>query len=154
MKLKSLELNYDKKLSFFLGLFFAIIFLDRITKSLALNNYFSKINSKFLSFELMINRGISWGMFHSEDNKIFLLVSLIVLSIIILFFSHIKTKLFKQELVFAEILILAGAISNFIDRVFYSGVIDFIIFPFNLFVFNIADLSITIGVFLLLIELW
>jgi signal peptidase II len=124
---------------------------------LALNNYFSKFNGNFLSFELMINRGISWSLFHSEDNKVFLLISSIVLIIITVFLFHIKSKIAQKKNILAEILILSGAISNFADRIFHAGVIDFIVISFAGWswpVFNIADMSIVIGTIILLIEIF
>lgn len=51
-------------------------------------------------------------------------------------------------------LVLGGIIGNLIDRIAYQGVIDFLsfkIFNYNFPVFNIADIGITVGVFLLII---
>ena len=63
--------------------------------------------------------------------------------------------LFKAERLsrIAIIFILGGALGNFFDRIFYSAVPDFIEFHlknFHWFIFNVADIFITLGVFCLI----
>ena len=66
----------------------------------------------------------------------------------------VKTKDFKK---YPLIFILAGALGNFFDRIFYNAVPDFIDFhvgEFHWFIFNVADIFITFGViFMILVEI-
>lgn len=50
----------------------------------------------------------------------------------------------------AILLVLAGGVSNFLDRIFWGGVVDFISLPFFPWKFNLADVGITVGVVVLL----
>jgi len=140
-------------LSKYLLLFLIPLIMDQITKILALKRYLpSKVNN-FLSFDLSFNRGISWSFFHSEYDYVFFIVSSIVWLIIIFLIIHTWYR-FKQGFsILGEILILAGAVSNFIDRLLHGGVIDFIIFSFGSWswpIFNFADVFIIIGAMIML----
>ncbi len=92
-----------------------------------------------LIFDLhyLINSGISFGFFRDEV-FIFLLHLLILL---VLLFVVLKYKIKRKGI----LLIFAGGLSNFIDRLLYGGVFDFIhilFFPW----FNFADIFITVGI--------
>jgi len=139
----------------FLG---ALIFiLDRISKMAALAwcADSTHIVNQFLSFEVVFNRGISWGMFHSASNSVFVFVSLIIAVITAGLCWHAYQQYLCGNSIFAEVCIIAGSVSNLIDRVVYSGVIDFIILSYgNLSwpVFNIADAVIVFGVGMLFFQ--
>ena len=143
---------------FYFLLFITCFGLDRITKILALDGFFNSFNvGNFLTAHLEFNRGISWGFFHSESQNIFILVSAVIfLTICFLAWNlNIKHKLKNNETIFAEILILSGAVSNFMDRIIYGGVIDFILLSYKGWswpVFNIADMCVVFGVFILFKE--
>ena len=101
----------------------------------------------FFSFSHIQNRGAAWGMF-SENRWIFLTataVALVVLPIIL--YKYRKTHvLFGTSMS----LIIGGAIGNMIDRVFLGYVVDFLEFTFIDFpVFNIADVCIVVGTFMM-----
>ena len=150
------------KKNIFYFLLISIIFLiDRITKILIIKES-TKIgsgeiySSKFINFELIWNKGIAFGLFSINDGifyqSITLLISLIVIIIIYLI---IKSDSYEK---FGYTLILGGALGNLYDRIFFKAVPDFIDFHinnFHWFIFNIADIFITLGVFwLILIELF
>ena len=100
--------------------------------------------SKFIGrtyFDYAINTGISFGIF-SENNIWFVLLTLLILS----FFLFQKDVL-HQPIIFG--IILGGALGNFIDRISFGGIIDFISLPFLPFLFNLADVFLTIGATLL-----
>jgi len=128
-----------------------IFCIDRITKNAALVSFMEKVESgiPLLSYEMTLNRGISWGMLHSHHNGVFILISLIiaVATILIAINAYICSK--KGETVFGQVCIIAGSLSNLIDRMYYHGVIDFIVIAFRDYawpVFNIADMAIVIGI--------
>ncbi len=138
-------------------IFFTLFFLDRISKHLIvrfLKTSYELIPS-FLSFELLINRGISWGMLHAQSTGQFLFVSGIILGIIGSLGWYAYQRFQQNKLIFGEVMALAGALSNFYDRIFYHGVIDFIAVSFGFWsfpVFNIADACIVTGVLVMILE--
>ena len=154
-------LNYFKK-NFVINLIFIFVIfsLDRISKIyiIYLNKkyYDSAIfQSKYLNIDLMWNEGIAFGLlsFNRTDlyNLLTVIISIVILIIFVMVIKNIGLK--KYSL----IMILGGAIGNLYDRVFFRAVPDFIDFhigEFHWFVFNIADIFITLGViFMILLEL-
>tara|TARA_B100000965_G_scaffold393143_1_gene403562 strand:+ start:3716 stop:4195 length:480 start_codon:yes stop_codon:yes gene_type:complete len=140
----------------FLIIFF-IFFLDRLSKFYILNIAENEgivditINS-FLNVILVWNAGIGFGLFQMDQafayNIITILIFLINLIIIyLLFYSEKLHKIFFS-------MILGGSLGNFYDRVYYSAVPDFIDLNYNgyhWFVFNVADIFISIGIISLII---
>jgi len=126
---------------------------DRILKIFFIKNPSQNLGSDFfyniLSFHFAENQGIAFGILL---NKIFLLI-LVALVIFILFGVLFKSYLKKNILeTFSLTLIIIGAISNFIDRLKFGFVIDYIDVPFFT-VFNLADCMITFGVLILAFEI-
>ena len=135
-----------------------IIFVaDRLSKIAALQWYLNNPRqiTSFLSFDIVFNRGISWGMFHSTQHIIFMIVTFVIAMITALV-CGIAYHTYKQgKDITAHVCIIAGSLSNLLDRILYGGVIDFIVLSYgNLTwpVFNIADAMIVIGVGLLLLR--
>lgn len=134
-----------------------IIIIDQLTKYIVLKNITSAlVINNYLSLEVIINRGISWGLFHSINHVPFLLVTALsgfFIGIILLFARH---QWRNQYTLWGETLIISGALSNMIDRFIYKGVVDFIVLSYNEWswpVFNIADCCIVLGTFLIIIKL-
>jgi signal peptidase II len=129
--------------------------LDRITKYLAVKFSFHDFwVAPFLSFNLEFNRGVSWSLFHSEDPVTFCILNSIILIIIAVLSWYSYNRLKMGYSIYCELLIISGAISNFIDRLFYGGVADFIQIHLGKFswpTFNVADASIFIGVLVLVV---
>ena len=123
---------------FFVGLGF--ILLDQITKLLVKEKI--QIFS-FFSLERVTNTGALFGLFKG-NNSVFIILSFILLSLIIIWF--VKEK--KSKVKFALILLISGLIGNLIDRIIYGFVVDFINFRFW-YVFNLADCYIILAIFLL-----
>jgi len=140
---------------------FSIIFIfviDRISKFYII--YLSQKNfdnelfiSTYLNIVLIWNDGIAFGLLSSKENYLYNLISLIIIIIIlILFYLIYKSKNFKK---FSYILVTGGALGNVFDRILYKSVPDFIDVHFNgfhWFIFNIADIFITIGVICLIYD--
>lgn len=130
-----------------------IIFLiDRISKEYIIflgdQNYNSEIYlSSFLNIILIWNDGIAFGLLSFEDKTIYNYITILISSVvIILLFLISRTKKFKK---FSYIIITGGALGNLFDRIIYNSVPDFIDLHYNgfhWFVFNVADIFITIGV--------
>jgi len=136
---------------------FLIFIFDRFSKIYVIylsekNNYSQIFSSKFLDIHLIWNEGIAFGLLSSSETYFYNLISTIIAIIIfILFLMIIRSKGLKKLLL---IFILGGAIGNFYDRLVYKSVPDFIDFhinDFHWFIFNIADIFISIGVFFMIL---
>ena len=138
-------------------LVFSIFLLDRLSKIYVI--YLDKkflgseiFSSKFLNIVLVWNEGIAFGLFSFDENYLYnILTIIILLIIIIIFFMMIRNKGIKK---YSLLMILGGALGNIYDRIFYKAVPDFIDFHisnFHWFIFNFADIFITIGVIFMII---
>ena len=135
---------------------FSVFILDRFTKIVIikhqLNNQGIFVND-YLNFELVWNTGVGFGLFSQNANIYYHLISLLIFSVIIFLIYIIVRASFLEKILFS--IILGGAIGNFYDRLIYFAVPDFIDFhinDFHWFTFNIADIFITLGVFLIIIR--
>tara|TARA_Y100001958_G_C20878078_1_gene309511 strand:+ start:91 stop:588 length:498 start_codon:yes stop_codon:yes gene_type:complete len=152
--------NLDKKFLINLFLVLLIFLLDRISKIyvIYLDQKFvgSEIfSSKYLNINLIWNDGIAFGLFSFEKSSLYNFLTLIIFAIIfVIIFMTAKAEGIKK---YSLLMILGGAIGNVFDRLFNRSVPDFIDFHignFHWFIFNIADVFITIGViFMILIEI-
>ena len=156
MIIKNLEKNFLTNLF----LVFLIFLFDRLSKIyvIFIDNKFSGseiFSSKFLNIILIWNEGIAFGLL-SFNEKIFynLLTFIILVIILIIFFMVLKSYGLKK---YSLLMILGGALGNVYDRIFYGAVPDFIDFHignFHWFIFNVADIFITLGViFMIIIEI-
>lgn len=142
----------------YLLLFFIGLVADRLTKMIALVRFQQDFEvCSILKFSLIWNRGISWNMLDFKNPFLAKLLSLFILCIIISFGVYTLLEYFKKRNIFFEVLVAAGAISNFADRVLYGAVIDFIEIYYKTLsfpTFNVADVLIVCGVFGILIKNW
>ncbi len=146
-----MKIDYSSRYALLAAL---IIGIDRWTKHIVMHcmpHY--KIN-QFASIDIVFNRGISFGMFHSHDAIIFTAVNIVIGCVIAVLTVHSYERLKMGRSIVGEIFIFAGAISNVMDRCMYSGVVDFIALSYldwHFAVFNVADIFIFCGVTLMLI---
>ena len=144
---------------FFLNSIFVLtlFFIDRISKiyviDLAERTNVSEIFlTSFLNSYLVWNTGIAFGLFSlSNDFTYNLFTALIVFINLIIIYLVIITKDFRK---YFFLLILGGSFGNLFDRFYYGSVPDFIDFHignFHWFIFNIADIFITMGVICLIL---
>ena len=150
---------FNKKLYLNLSIVLIIFFLDRITKKIVIDlhqdNFGQQIfSSEYLNITLIWNQGIAFGLFSFNEKYIYnILTALIALVIFIILLMIIENEGFKR---FSLIMIMGGALGNLYDRIFFLAVPDFFDFHignFHWFIFNVADIFITIGViFMILIE--
>ena len=133
------------------------IIVDQITKFLVvkymtLGQSISVIDN-FLYITSHRNEGAAWGILQGKM-IFFYVVTLVVIGLVILWIRKLDIKK-EKLLVIALSLILGGALGNFIDRVMYQHVVDFIntyIFGYDFPIFNIADSALCIGVFLMAVD--
>lgn len=135
--------------------FFFII--DRITKLMIVNNSHLMpitIIDKFFSITYVKNPGVAFGWF--PDWRLPPILMALAMILIITYYS---LKLPEEERItrWALALLVGGAIGNLYDRVVYGFVVDFFLFHFGAFdfpVFNIADVIIDLGVFMLFVDIF
>lgn len=131
-----------------LFLFLAGFGLDRLAKYLILHSSGNIYLTSWLSFDITINRGIAWGLFHTASTLGFMLIVGAIGLLITALVGYATWQIRQGKFAAQEMLILAGAISNLLDRLIYSGVIDFIhirIAGWSFPIFNVADILIVIG---------
>lgn len=124
-----------------------------IENILVLNNSI-KIIDNFFYLTYVRNIGAAWSILSGKVNFL-IIFSLII--IIFLFIYLYKKKEYSKLEELGYSLLLAGAIGNLIDRIFYGYVIDYLdfyIFNYDFPIFNIADSCIVIGIMLLFISSW
>ena len=132
-----------------------IFFLDRYTKLLVLNNFTENIYflNDYINLDLVWNTGIGFGLFSSNSNFIYNLISLLIL-IVIIFLIYFLIGSDKYEKIIYSI-IIGGALGNFYDRILFKAVPDFIDLHyknFHWFTFNLADIFITCGIIAFLLR--
>ena len=145
--------------NFYINLFiiFLIFIIDRITKIYVIgvngkNSYEDLYSSKFLNINLIWNEGIAFGLFSFSQNNLYNLLTLIISIIIIVILKMIINSYGIKK--YGLMMIFGGALGNLFDRIFYKAVPDFIDFhigEFHWFVFNVADIFITIGVIIMIL---
>jgi len=140
-----------------------LIVMDQYTKlmvSLHIPlNYSVKVVEDFFNLTHIRNSGVAFGLFASQQSEykalMFITISTIaIIAILIIFHQTPKEKKMVQT---GLILIFSGAIGNLIDRVLHGEVIDFVDFFINRHhfpAFNIADSCITVGVAMMVIDLF
>ncbi len=145
---------------FFYLLFITIfVFIDQMSKKLVVSNF--KLNQVvpvikgFFNLTYVRNYGAGFSILQHATA---FLLALTVIACIVLLYLLVTSD--KKDLLskVCYLLIISGAIGNFIDRVRFSYVIDFLdfkIFGYDYPVFNIADSFITVGCVLLVVKtLW
>tara|TARA_B100000902_G_C27141091_1_gene828680 strand:+ start:253 stop:744 length:492 start_codon:yes stop_codon:yes gene_type:complete len=157
MILKNLNKNFLVNLLVILSIFlidrFSKIYVIYLDKKLLESKIFS---SKFLNISLIWNEGIAFGLFSFNNKDTYNTLTIFILLIILgIFFLMLKSKGLEK---YSLLMILGGALGNVFDRIFANAVPDFIDFHignFHWFIFNIADIFITLGVvFMIILELF
>ena len=148
----------SKKIFFNFALILAIFFVDRISKIyiIKISVLESKVDiylTEYLNFYLIWNKGIAFGLFSFNESFIYNSITaiIIIISIIISIMIY-KNNGFKN---FFLIFVLGGALGNLFDRIYYSAVPDFIDLHYNdfhWFIFNVADIFITLGIICLIFD--
>ncbi len=146
-----------KKKIFDLTIILLVFFLDRFSKSIILNlsQPVGELNfpiTTFLNFNLVWNSGIAFGLFSFNQNIYYNIITLIIiLVILVIIWITFKSKGLEK---ICYLMIIGGSFGNLFDRLYYSSVIDFIDISYNnfhWFIFNVADIFITLGVIILIV---
>tara|TARA_B100000780_G_scaffold263793_1_gene217948 strand:- start:734 stop:1228 length:495 start_codon:yes stop_codon:yes gene_type:complete len=152
-----MKVNFKKTLINFI-IVLTIFLVDRLSKIyiLKIAELESVVNiyiTQYLNFYLIWNKGIAFGLFSFNESLVYNMITFIIAVItIVILIMIIKSERFKK---YSLLLVFSGSLGNLFDRVYYSAVPDFIDFHvnnFHWFVFNAADIFITIGVLCLIFD--
>ena len=147
----------SRKIFIYIALILVVFALDRISKTIILNilEDTGKVDiyiNSFFSLFLVWNKGIGFGLFSFDKSSIYNGISLIILIInLIIIYLIYKEKTPKTYFL---AIILGGSFGNLFDRYYYSAVPDFIDLNFkgyHWFIFNVADIFITLGILCLIL---
>ena len=152
--------NSKKKFLINFLIILSIFSFDRFTKLYVIyldKKFFGSelFSSKFLNITLIWNDGIAFGLFSFENDSFYnILTIFIFIIILVIIFMIVKSEGLKK---YSLLMVAGGALGNFFDRLLNKSVPDFIDFHignYHWFIFNIADVFITIGViFVILLEI-
>jgi signal peptidase II len=150
INLKKIIVNFIIILCIFLIDRFSKIYILKIAE---LNNTVDIYVNSYLNFYLIWNKGIEFGLLSFNESFIYNSITgiIIIISIIISIMIYRNNGFKKISLMF----VLGGALGNLFDRMYYSAVPDFIDLHFNnfhWFVFNVADIFITLGIICLIFD--
>ena len=149
-----------RKFFFYLIIVIFIFLFDRISKIYILNvaETYGEVNilvNSYINLILVWNSGIGFGLLSSDNLLIYNLITTLIILINLLIIYLIYSS--NDIRVYLYLIILGGSLGNLFDRLYYSAVPDFIDLNYNgyhWFIFNVADIFISIGIiFLILIEL-
>ncbi len=121
-----------------IGLVFA---LDRWCKYWFITHPDFIFNSGIIKISLSVNDGVAFGWFSGLPTRWILALNISIVSLFVLLFFQIRDPVER----FGIELILIGAFGNFLDRLIYSYVVDYIHLRFFAPVFNLSDVLITVG---------
>ena len=143
-------INKVKTKLYYLSLSIFIIFIDQYTKHFVLNNSKTIINKNFILFKLAFIKNYGAAFNILSGSRIFLSIISVIFSILLIYLILRKDSLKSLEY-YAYSFILGGTIGNGVDRIIKGFVVDFINLNIIKFpVFNVSDISINIGFFLLI----
>lgn len=150
----------NKKIYLVIFLTLLTFSIDRITKLLVINHlleksFFEIYINDYLNIILIWNKGIAFGLFQNEDTTYHIFSFFIILIIFYLFYLIYNSKFILDLIGYS--LITGGAIGNLFDRIYYEAVPDFIDIHYNdfhWFIFNVADICISIGIALVFINIY
>ena len=134
---------------------FLIFLIDQVSKYYIINIFEFQNEaiylSSFLNFQLIWNEGIAFGLLSFENDLYYNSITFVIIIVISILLFLIKNN---DQYSYFYSMIVGGALGNLIDRIRYSSVPDFIDFHisnFHWFVFNIADIFVSLGVICLIV---
>ena len=143
---------FRKNYKYFLFILFIFI-VDRLSKNYVILLDQSSLEgdllffSSFFNIQLVWNSGVAFGLFSFEEDFYYNLITLIIIVVVILVIYLAKNANKLDRYLYS--MIIGGASGNLLDRLLYRSVPDFIDLHYNnfhWFIFNVADIFITIGI--------
>ena len=147
---------FFKKIILYFGIVLIVFLADRISKLYILSVLENLgevdiyINS-YINLILVWNTGVGFGLLSFDKSTIYNLITILIIFInLIILYLIIKSDKIRSYLF---LIILSGSMGNLFDRIYYSAVPDFIDISYkgyHWFIFNIADIFISIGIICLI----
>lgn len=133
------------------------IILDRYSKMWALHYALHKPTyyNNWLTLKCVFNKGVSFSMFTPTNLQQYILLVAIIATVLLTFVIYTWYCMRQGQYVLGHLLVMAGAVSNGVDRIWYSGVIDFIGIHINQWYwpwFNVADSMIVVGIIIIIYQ--
>ncbi len=129
-----------------------IFVIDFLSKKWALHMCQEEwILTRWLSCETTLNTGLSWSLFHNFNQPVLVIGVGLIIGLLI---WYAREQFLRKKIIIGEVMTITGALCNVLDRFIYGGVIDFIVLHYKQYmwpVFNIADIAICCGIFIMLI---
>lgn len=133
-----------------------LVGLDQLTKFLVVTRMEEgesiPVLGKYLAITSHRNSGAAWGMLQGQM-IFFYIITVVVLAILVyVYIREAKDNLLLQA---AIVMLVAGSLGNFIDRILFQEVVDFVdvlLIFYDFPIFNVADSALTVGVVLMIIE--
>ncbi|KKK33696.1 signal peptidase II [Salinicoccus sediminis] len=133
-----------------------LIGLDQLTKFLVVTRMEEgesiPVLGKYLAITSHRNSGAAWGMLQGQM-IFFYIITVVVLAILVyVYIKEAKDNLLLQT---AIVMLVAGSLGNFIDRILFQEVVDFVdvlLIFYDFPIFNVADSALTVGVVLMIVE--
>tara|TARA_B100000989_G_scaffold238474_1_gene185403 strand:- start:307 stop:795 length:489 start_codon:yes stop_codon:yes gene_type:complete len=151
-------LKKNKFFFFNISIVITIFLIDRVIKFYVIN-LFEDLNNQeifltpFLNIYLIWNEGIAFGLLSFDNNELYKFVTLLIILInLLIIYILYNIKDFRR---YYFLIILGGSLGNLFDRLMYNAVPDFIDFhigQFHWFIFNPADIFISVGVSCLILD--
>ena len=147
---------FSKKIILYFVTVFFIFLADRISKLyiLSILENFGNVNiniNSYINFVLVWNSGIAFGLLSFDQSEIYNLITIFIIFInLLIVYLIIKLKDIRA---YFFLIVLGGSLGNLFDRIYYSAVLDFIDISyknFHWFIFNVADIFISIGIICLI----
>tara|TARA_B100000530_G_C15650967_1_gene366237 strand:+ start:13 stop:507 length:495 start_codon:yes stop_codon:yes gene_type:complete len=147
---------FSKKIILYFVTVFFIFLVDRISKLyiLSILENFGNVNiniNSYINFVLVWNSGIAFGLLSFDQSEIYNLITIFIIFInLLIVYLIIKLKDIRA---YFFLIVLGGSLGNLFDRIYYSAVLDFIDISFknfHWFIFNVADIFISIGIICLI----
>ena len=147
---------FSKKIILYFVTVFFIFLADRISKLyiLSILENFGNVNiniNSYINFVLVWNSGIAFGLLSFDQSEIYNLITIFIIFInLLIVYLIIKIKDIRA---YFFLIVLGGSLGNLFDRIYYSAVLDFIDISFknfHWFIFNVADIFISLGIICLI----
>ncbi len=146
---------FKKENLYFLAAIFFIFSIDRYSKIEIINNFSDTIVylNDFLNFDLIWNTGIGFGIFSTNSELFYNLITFLIGIVIFILIYFLIISNSVEKLIYS--IIIGGALGNLYDRLVFKAVPDFIDLHyanFHWFTFNVADIFISIGIIFFIIR--
>ena len=147
---------FFKKVFIYFGIILFIFLADRISKLYILSVLedlgFVDINiNSYINLILVWNSGIGFGLLSFDQSSIYNVITILIIFVnLLIVYLIIKSK---DKTAYFFLIILGGSLGNLFDRIYYSAVPDFIDISYkgyHWFVFNVADIFISLGIICLI----